>query len=121
MVQMPGCWSRGHYGKGEVRLPGSLSFTPDPWDRCLSLKISESGEEDYILLIFYNPAVIPVHQPDLQCTTLNINKCVEHVCGTQKDKHDLFGIEDGSGIDFSALGTELWHLMSIWAWLGTGS
>lgn len=51
-----------------------------------------------------------------------MNKCVEHVCGTQKGQGtDLFGIEDGSGIDFSALGTELWHLMSIWAWLGTGS
>ena len=51
-----------------------------------------------------------------------MNKCVEHVCGTQKRQGtDLFGIEDGSGIDFSALGTELWHLMSIWAWLGTGS
>ena len=42
MVQMPGFWSRDHYRRGEVRLPGSLSFTPDPWDRCLSLKISKS-------------------------------------------------------------------------------
>lgn len=41
--------------------------------------------------------------------------------GHRKDKALIAGIEDGSGIDFSALGTELWHLMSIWAWLGTGS